>query len=337
MIIVMSSRDPGDKDRVIKRIEELGYQAHVIEGVERTVIGAIGDERGKARLQSLESMPGVESVVPILKPFKLAGRELRRESTTVQVGAAQFGGGRFCVVAGPCSVESREQIMESARFAKEAGATMLRGGAYKPRTSPYSFQGMEEEGLTLLREAADRFGMPFVTEVMTPEQVPIVEQYADMLQIGARNMQNFGLLKAAGKSSKPIFLKRGMMSTISELLMSAEYIMSEGNQNVVLCERGIRTFETETRNTLDISAVPVLNKLSHLPVCIDPSHATGHWDLVVPMARAAVAAGADGIMVEIHPNPAEAFSDGAQSLKPKHFKQLMEAIAPILRVMEKTL
>lgn len=337
MIIVMNSRDPGDLDRVIQRIEELGYRPHIIYGVERTVIGAIGDERGKARLQAIESMPGVESVVPILKPFKLAGRELKREPTVVKVGAAQFGGGRFCVIAGPCSVESREQIRETARMVREAGAGILRGGAYKPRTSPYSFQGLEEEGLALLREAADECGIPFVTEVMTPEQVPLVEKYADMLQIGARNMQNFGLLKAAGKCGKPVFLKRGMMSTISELLMSAEYIMSEGNDQVVLCERGIRTFETETRNTLDISAVPVLQKLSHLPVCIDPSHATGHWDLVLPMAKAAVAAGADGIMVEVHPRPEEAFSDGMQSLKPKRFKELMDQLVPLLNVSGKTL
>jgi 3-deoxy-7-phosphoheptulonate synthase len=337
MIIVMNSREPGDLERVVKRIEELGYRAHIIYGVERTVIGAIGDERGKTRLQSLESMPGVESVVPILKPFKLAGRELKQESSLVRVGTAQFGGGRFGVIAGPCSVESREQILETAQIVKEAGATMLRGGAYKPRTSPYSFQGLEEEGLALLREASDATGLPFVTEVMTPEQVPLVDQYADMLQIGARNMQNFGLLKAAGKSSKPVFLKRGMMSTISELLMSAEYVMSEGNTQVVLCERGIRTFETETRNTLDISAVPVLKKLSHLPVCVDPSHATGHWDLVIPMAKAAVASGADGIMVEVHPHPEEAFSDGAQSLKPKRFNELMDGLAPILGVMGKTL
>ncbi|MEA3364810.1 MAG: 3-deoxy-7-phosphoheptulonate synthase [Candidatus Hydrogenedentes bacterium] len=333
----MASRKREDIDRVIERIQEFGYQAHLIEGVERTVIGAVGDERGKERLQSLESLPGVESVVRILKPFKLAGRELRKENSVYHVGAAQIGGGPFCVMAGPCSVESREQILETARIVKEAGASVLRGGAYKPRTSPYSFQGLEEEGLHMLQEASRAVGMPFVTEVMNPEQVDLVEEHADILQIGARNMQNFGLLKAVGRTHKPVFLKRGMMSTINELLMSAEHIMSEGNSQVILCERGIRTFETETRNTLDLSAVPILKKYSHLPVVVDPSHATGHWDLVIPMARAAVAAGADGIMVEVHPRPAEAFSDGAQSLKPAKFRKLMAEIKPILAAMGKTL
>jgi len=337
MIIVMASRDPEDINQVVRKVEEFGYQAHLIEGVERTVIGAVGDERTKQRLVSLESMPGVEAVVPILKPFKLAGRELRQEDTVVEVEGVRIGGGHFCIMAGPCSVESRDQIFETARVVKECGGNMLRGGAYKPRTSPYSFQGLEEEGLRLLREASREMGLPFVTEVMTPEQAPLVESYADMLQIGTRNMQNFSLLKAVGKTKKPVFLKRGMMSTISELLMSAEYIMSEGNPNVVLCERGIRTFETETRSTFDISAVPVLRKLSHLPVVVDPSHATGHWDLVIPMAKAAVAAGADGLMVEVHPRPVEAFSDGAQSLKPKRFQELVDGIRPYLALDGKKL
>ena len=337
MIIVMSSREPSDIQRVVKKIEKFGYQAHLIEGVERTVIGAVGDERGKERLQSLESMPGVEKVVPILKPFKLAGRELRKDDSVIAVGPAQVGGDRFCVMAGPCSVESREQILETAHAVKEAGATILRGGAYKPRTSPYSFQGMEEEGLKLLKEARDETGLQIITEVMTPEQVPLVASYADILQIGARNMQNYGLLRAVGKCAKPVFIKRGMMSTINELLMSAEYVMSEGNTQVILCERGIRTFETETRNTLDISAVPVLKKNSHLPVIVDPSHATGHWDFVAPMALASVAAGADGIMVEVHPHPEEAFSDGAQSLKPKRFAELMRDLRAFLDVVGRTL
>ncbi len=337
MIIVMASRKREDIDRVIEKIQEFGYQAHLIEGVERTVIGAVGDERGKDRLQSLESLPGVESVVRILKPFKLAGRELRKDDSVYEVGTAQIGGTRFCVMAGPCSVESREQIMETARLVKDAGATVLRGGAYKPRTSPYSFQGLEEEGLHLLQEASRASGLPFITEVMTPEQVPLVEEHADILQIGARNMQNYSLLKAAGRARKPVFLKRGMMSTINEMLMSAEYIMSEGNRQVILCERGIRTFETETRNTLDISAVPVLKKYSHLPVIVDPSHATGHWEYVVPMAKAAVAAGADGIMVEVHPRPAEAFSDGAQSLKPEKFRKLMNELQPLIAAVGRTL
>jgi 3-deoxy-7-phosphoheptulonate synthase len=322
---------------VVEKIEAFGYKAHLIEGVERTVIGAVGDERGKERLRSLESFPGVESVMPILKPYKLAGRELHSEDSVCRVGDVSIGGGHFCVFAGPCSVESREQIMESARVVKEAGGSILRGGAYKPRTSPYSFQGLEEDGLKLLREAADSVGIPFVTEVMTPEQVPLVTEYADMVQIGARNMQNFGLLKAVGKAPKPVFLKRGMMSTIEELLMSAEYVMSEGNGNVVLCERGIRTFETETRNTMDLSAVPVLKKRTHLPVIADPSHGTGHWEYVAPMAKASVAAGADGIMVEMHPHPEEAFSDGAQSLKPERFARLMEELKPYIALANKTL
>jgi 3-deoxy-7-phosphoheptulonate synthase len=333
----MASRKREDIDFVVSKIEELGYRAHLIEGEQRTVIAAVGDERGKFRLQSLESLPHVEKVVPILQPFKLAGREAKSEDTIVRVAGAQIGGDRFCVIAGPCAVESREQIMETARLVKECGAMILRGGAYKPRTSPYSFQGLEEEGLHLLVEASHVAGVPFATEVMTPEQVPIVAEHADIIQVGARNMQNFGLLKAVGKTDKPVLLKRGMMSTINETLMSAEYILSEGNKDVILCERGIRTFETETRNTLDISAVPVFKKLTHLPVVVDPSHGTGHWDLVIPMAKAAVVAGADGLMVEVHPNPAEAFSDGAQSLKPQTFRTLMQEIKPLLHLVGKKL
>lgn len=337
MIIVMASRQREDIDFVVGKIEELGYRAHLIEGEQRTVIAAVGDERGKFRLQSLESLPHVEKVVPILQPFKLAGREAKGEDTIIRIGPAEIGGKRFCVIGGPCAVESREQIIETAKLVKKCGAAILRGGAYKPRTSPYSFQGLEEEGLEFLKEASRAAGMPFATEVMTPEQVPLVEEHADIIQIGARNMQNFGLLKAVGRTNKPVILKRGMMSTINETLMSAEYILSEGNKDVILCERGIRTFETETRNTLDISAVPVLKKLSHLPVIVDPSHGTGHWDLVIPMAKAAVVAGADGLMVEVHPRPAEAFSDGAQSLKPERFRQLMEEIKPLLKLLGKNL
>ncbi len=335
MIIVMASQSKEDIDRVVQKIEEFGYKAHIIYGVERVVIGAVGDERTKGRLLSLESMPGVEKVVPILKPFKLAGRELVREDSVYEIKGVQVGGDHFCVIAGPCSVESLEQIVETAKIVKQAGANMLRGGAYKPRTSPYSFQGLEEEGLHLLQAASRETGLPIVTEVLTPEQVPLVADHADVLQIGARNMQNYALLKAVGKVQKPVFLKRGMMSTINELLMSAEYIMSEGNKQVILCERGIRTFETETRNTLDISAVPAIKKLSHLPVFVDPSHATGRWDLVIPAARAAVAAGADGLMVEVHPHPEEAYSDGTQSLKPKHFDDLIREIRPFVELMGK--
>ena len=333
MIIVMASHTQEDVDHVIKKIEEFGYRAHVIVGVERTVIAAVGDDRDKHRLTALEALPHVERVFPILKPFKLAGKEVRPEPTVVECGDVKIGGGHFCVMAGPCAIESRDQIMTTAEAVKKAGANMLRGGAYKPRTSPYSFQGMEREGLLLLQEAGKAFGLPTVTEVMTIEQVPIVCEHIDMLQIGARNMQNFGLLKAVGQTRKPVFLKRGMSSTIQEFLMSAEYIMSEGNRNVIMCERGIRTFETETRNTLDIQAVPVLKKYTHLPVVIDPSHSTGHWDLVTPIARAAVAVGADGLMIEVHPNPEEAMSDGPQSLKPARFQALMEELEPLFKIM----
>ncbi len=337
MIVVMASRKPEDIQQVVSKVEELGYKAHVIEGVERTVIACVGDERGKQKLVALEALPHVERVVPILKPFKLASREVKQEKTVVRVGSVSVGGDLFCVMAGPCAVESREQIMETAEFVKKAGAHVLRGGAYKPRTSPYSFQGMELKGLELLREAGEKYGIPIVTEAVTVEQVPVVADYADIIQVGARNMQNFGLLRAVGKLNKPVLLKRGMMSTINEWLMSAEYIISEGNPNVILCERGIRTFETETRNTLDIQAIPVVNKYSHLPVIVDPSHASGLWDLVIPMSRAAVASGADGIMVEVHPDPAEALSDGAQSLKFSKFEQLMKEIKPIVEVMGRRL
>jgi 3-deoxy-7-phosphoheptulonate synthase len=331
----MASREEKDVEHVAGKVREFGYTPHIIRGVERTVIAAVGDERGKQRLTALESLAYVESVFPILKPYKLAGREVRGEDTVINCRGVKMGAGYFCVVAGPCSVESREQILETAQIVKDAGAHMLRGGAYKPRTSPYAFQGLEEEGLKLLALAREVTGLPVVTEVMTPEQVPLVAEYCDMLQVGARNMQNFGLLRAVGKTNKPVFLKRGMMSTIQETLMSAEYILSEGNANVAICERGIRTFETETRNTLDIQAVPVLKHHTHLPVFVDPSHSTGKWDLVLPMARVAVAAGADGIMIEVHPKPVEALSDGPQSLKPQKFQALMDAIKPLLELMGK--
>jgi 3-deoxy-7-phosphoheptulonate synthase len=337
MVIVMASRKKEDVELVVKKVEELGYRAHLIEGVERTVIAAIGDEREKYRLQQLESLPNVESVFPILKSFKLAGREARTDDTVIPVGPHTIGGNQFVVMAGPCSVESREQILETAHAVKEAGAQILRGGAYKPRTSPYSFQGLQEPGLKLLKEASEATGLPFITEVMSPEQVPLVAQYADILQIGARNMQNYGLLTAVGRTRKPVFVKRGMMSTINEWLMSAEYVMSEGNRMVMLCERGIRTFETETRNTFDLSAVPVVRKLSPLPVLADPSHGTGHWEYVIPMAKASVVAGAHGLMIEVHPRPSEAFSDGAQSLKPEKFHRLMEEIRPLVELCGKTL
>jgi 3-deoxy-7-phosphoheptulonate synthase len=338
MIIVMKHGAlEKDLDHVVEVIEELGYKAHLIRGVERTVVGAVGDERGKARLESLRTLTGVENVVPILKPFKLVSRELKQENTEIDVDGVVVGGREIQVMAGPCSVESREQIIEIAKTAREGGAKFLRGGAFKPRTSPYSFQGLEEEGLKLLAEARERTGLKIVTEVMDGHNVELVAEYADILQIGARNMQNFALLKSLGKIDKPVLLKRGMMSTVQELLMSAEYIMSEGNYGVILCERGIRTFETATRSTLDLSAVPVIKQLSHLPVIVDPSHGTGRWDLVLPMSRSAIAAGADGLMIEIHPRPEVAFSDGFQSLIPKRYHALMKEIRPIVASMGRTM
>jgi 3-deoxy-7-phosphoheptulonate synthase len=320
-------------------IRELGYQSHPIYGVERTVIGAIGDERGKARLQALETSPGVERVIPILKPYKLAGMELRKEKTHIAVGGrgVVFGGKVVPVIAGPCSVEGLEQICRTAELVKQSGATLLRGGAYKPRTSPYSFQGLQEDGLKFLAEARERTGLPVCTEVMKESTVGLVAEYADILQIGARNMQNYDLLKAVGETRKPIMLKRGLASTIREWLMSAEYIMSQGNLQVLLCERGIRTFETQTRNTLDLSAVTVLKQETHLPVVVDPSHGTGHADYVADMALAAVAAGADGLIIEVHPNPHEAWSDGSQSLTPERFDGLMKRLRPVAEAVGRSL
>jgi 3-deoxy-7-phosphoheptulonate synthase len=297
----------------------------------------VGDERGKARLHSLEALPNVESVVPILQPFKLAGREFKSTPSVIKVGNAEIGGDKLVVIAGPCTVESEELLMDIARLAKEAGASILRGGAFKPRTSPYTFQGMGKEGLRLLALAREETGLAIVTEVMKPEDVDLIAETADMLQIGARNVQNFALLKRCGEAGKPVLLKRGMSSTIQEFLMAAEYILSEGNYNVVLCERGIRTFETATRFTLDLNAVPVLKKLSHLPVIVDPSHGTGHWEYVSPMAKAAVACGADGLMIEMHMRPETAVSDGIQSLKPELFRRLMKELAPFCQAAGRSL
>jgi 3-deoxy-7-phosphoheptulonate synthase len=339
MIIVMQKGASKEElSNVNKRIKELGYKPHIIRGETRNVIGAVGDERGKAILQSIESMPGVESVVPILKPYKLASREMRDETIPVQIAPGiAIGGQNLVVMAGPCAVESEEQIMESALAVKAAGATILRGGAFKPRTSPYSFQGMEEEGLKLLAQARNETGLPIVTEVVNPRDVELVAHYADIMQVGARNMQNFALLKMLGQLDKPILLKRGMSATIQEFLMSAEYILSEGNQKVILCERGIRTFETATRNTLDISAVPVLKEQTHLPVVIDPSHATGHSSLVPSMSYAAVAAGCDGLIIEVHPHPELATSDGPQSLRPDDFAKMMITLREFAAVAGKKL
>jgi 3-deoxy-7-phosphoheptulonate synthase len=332
MIIVMKgTATQEDLQQVIQTIEELGYQSHVIRGTQRNVIGAVGDERGKARLRSLEALPGVESVVPILQPFKLASREFKPTKTVVRVRDVEIGGDALPVLAGPCSVESEDQILETAKVVKEAGASILRGGAFKPRTSPYAFQGLGEEGLRLLAAAREETGLAIVTEVLKPEDVDLVAETADMIQIGARNMQNFALLKRVGEAKKPVLLKRGISSTIQEFLMAAEYILSEGNYDVVLCERGIRTFETATRFTLDLNAVPVIKKLSHLPIIVDPSHGTGHWEYVTAMAKAGIACGADGLMIEVHMRPEIAFSDGIQSLKPTLFRELMREIAPFVQ------
>lgn len=327
MVIVMKPESTEEQLRAVtERIEELGYKPHVIYGATRNVIGAVGDERGKFVLQSLEVMDGVEAVIPILKPYKLASKEIKREKTLITIGDVTIGGDNVVIIAGPCAVESEEQIFETAQAVKSSGGHILRGGAYKPRTSPYSFQGLGEEGLRLLRKASDRYGLPVVTEVVNPEHVEIVCEYVDILQIGTRNAQNFELLKRVGQTNKPVILKRGMWMTIKEWLMSAEYILSEGNMNVILCERGIRTFETATRNTLDLSAVAVIREETHLPVIVDPSHATGYSKYVPSMALAAVACGANGLMIEVHPQPEKAFSDGPQSLNFKSFKTLVEKI-----------
>jgi 3-deoxy-7-phosphoheptulonate synthase len=310
----------------------------VIQGTERTVIGAVGSSRGKEKLQAMENMPGVENVMPILQPYKLASLEVKPEKTVIPVrNGTSVGGRSVVVIAGPCAVESEEQLIETAKAVKAAGATMLRGGAFKPRTSPYSFQGMEEEGLILLRNARDETGLPIVTEVMKPSDIDIICKYADVLQVGARNVQNFALLKELGKIDKPVLLKRGMMTTIEEFLMSAEYILSAGNSKVILCERGIRTFETATRNTLDLSCVPLLRLRTHLPVVVDPSHGTGHWKLVAPMSYAAIAAGADGLLIEVHPHPEHAVSDGIQSLKPDKFAAMMATLARFAEAADRCL
>jgi 3-deoxy-7-phosphoheptulonate synthase len=336
MIIVMKKKaDERELENVIKWIESVGYQAHVSKGIERTIIGAIGDERGKVFLKAVETWPGVEKVMPILQPYKLASRETKEGNTIITVGDVKIGGPKFVVIAGPCAVESSAQLMEAAFAVKKGGASMLRGGAFKPRTSPYSFQGLGEEGLKILAQAREKTGLPVVTEVMSASDIELIESYADVLQIGARNVQNFTLLKAVGQAKKPVLLKRGMMTTLEELLMSAEYILASGNDQVILCERGIRTFETSMRNTLDISAVPVLKEKTHLPVVVDPSHAIGQWKFVLPLAKAAVAVGADGLLIEVHPDPQNALSDGPQSLKPERFYQLMDEIESIAKIVRK--
>jgi 3-deoxy-7-phosphoheptulonate synthase len=337
MIVIMKHKASQNQIEAVKtRIEKMGCKIHLSQGEEQTILGVIGDVR-LVDDEQIGRMDGVDRLVRILRPFKLSSREFHPKDTVIKVGRIKIGGNQIVVMSGPCAVENREQLMETALAVKNAGAHLLRGGAFKPRSSPYSFQGLGEEGLRLLAEARELTGLPVVTEVMEPQMVPMVAEYADVIQIGTRNMQNYSLLQAVGKINHPILLKRGMMSTIEELLMSAEYILSNGNENVMLCERGIRTFEPYTRNTLDISAVPVLKQLSHLPVIVDPSHATGKWDLVDPVSRASIAAGADGLIIEVHPRPDEALSDGAQSLKPEKFKNLMNALKPIAEAVGRSL
>jgi 3-deoxy-7-phosphoheptulonate synthase len=317
-------------DNVCRRIREFGYKVHTIEGEERVVIGAVGVGDVTQCLESLQAMPGVENAVRISAPYKFVSREFRQERSQIRVNGVEFGGGEFVVMAGPCSVESEKQIMDTAEAVARAGARILRGGAFKPRTSPYDFQGLEIEGLKLLRRAKEVTGLDIITEVMSDRDVELVAEYADVLQVGARNMQNFALLKTLGRCGRPVLLKRGMSSTIKELLMSAEYLVAHGNPNVILCERGIRTFETATRNTCDIAAVAVLNELTHLPVVLDPSHATGKSSLVPSLCRAGVAIGADGLIVEVHPCPEKAVSDGAQSLTIARFERMMRELRPYI-------
>jgi 3-deoxy-7-phosphoheptulonate synthase len=338
MIITMSVDAKGDDiDCVVKKVKEIGYDTKLFQGEKKTVIHVIGVTDREELIKTVEALQGVEKLIPILRPFKLGSREFHPEDTVISVNGTLIGENNIVVMAGPCSVESEECVLSIAEIVKEAGAKFLRGGAFKPRTSPYSFQGLGEQGLEILARARERTGLLIVTEVLSEIDVPLVYKYADVLQIGARNMQNFPLLKTVGRFNKPVLLKRGMSATIEEWLMSAEYILSEGNPNVILCERGIRTFEKYTRNTLDISAVPVIDHLSHLPVIIDPSHASGDWRYVGALSRAAIAVGADGLIIEVHTNPPNAISDGKQSLKPAVFRKLMREIKEVARVSGRTL
>jgi 3-deoxy-7-phosphoheptulonate synthase len=335
IIVMQAGAARADLDRVVARVESLRLKPHVIEGTERTVVAVVGDERDAAN-SGLETLPGVASVMPILAPYKMASREVQREPTVVRAGSLTVGGTQVGVIAGPCSVESRDQIVESARAVKAAGATALRGGAFKPRTSPYSFQGMKEKGLELLAEARAETGLAIVTEVVSPEDVPLVARYADVLQVGARNMQNYRLLEAVGRVSVPVLLKRGPAATVEELLLAAEYILDGGNRQVMLCERGIRTFETHTRFTLPLATVPWLHARTHLPVVVDPSHGTGHANLVASMAAASVAAGADGLIVEVHPDPKSASSDGGQTLDFTAFEKMMQVCRRVAAAVDRT-
>jgi len=329
MIVVMQAKATAKQiGEVIRKIEELGFKPHLSKGEEKTIIGVVGNER-KIEPTVFTVLSGVEAVIPILKPYKLASREFKSEDTLVSVNGIKIGAAEIIVMAGPCAVESKEQVLKAAQAVKKSGAKILRGGAFKPRTSPYSFQGLGQKGLEILKATKEKTGLSIVTEVLEPADVNLVSQYADILQIGARNMQNFALLEEVGKINKPVLLKRGMMSTVEELLLSAEYVLSNGNYNVILCERGIRTFEKYTRNTLDISAVALIKRLSHLPVIVDPSHATGDRNLIKPMSKAAIAGGADGLLIEVHPCPEEALCDGYQSLNPEGFEDLMQEVRKI--------
>lgn len=337
MIIVLKHGASEDEIQEINdRLIQEGFKIHLSEGVEKTIIGAVGD-RSRLDALDLEALPWVEKVVPILAPYKLVSREFHPTDTVIKIGEHEIGGSQIHVMAGPCSVENRSQILETAHAVKEAGATFLRGGAFKPRTSPYAFQGLEEEGLKLLAEAREETGLAVVTEVVDLRDVELVASYADVLQIGARNMQNFNLLKEVAKTDRPILLKRGPSATLEEWMLAAEYILDGGNPNVMFCERGIRTFEDYTRNTLDLSMVPALHALSHLPVIVDPSHGTGRWQLVAPMAQAAIAAGADGLIVEVHPHPEKALSDGKQSLTPPNFQKMMSDLEKIAKVFNRSI
>jgi len=338
IIVMKTSCQEADVAEVMQRLGGSGLKGHLSTGVERTVIGVVGVISAVPDLrEKLELMPGVEEVIRISRPFKLSSREFQRENTVIRVGEVSIGGNGLVVMAGPCAAETRELVMSTARVAKEAGATILRGGAFKPSTSPYSFRGLGESGLKILAQAREETGLPLITEVLTPQDVELVVRYADILQVGARNMQNFTLLDEVGRADKPVMLKRGMSATIEEWLLAVEYILSQGNRRVILCERGIRTFENYTRNTMDVSAIPIIKKLSHLPVIADPSHGTGKWYLVAPMALAAVAAGADGLMIEVHPSPDTALKDGAQSLTFEHFQDLMKQVAPVAAAVGRTM
>ncbi|OGX29272.1 MAG: 3-deoxy-7-phosphoheptulonate synthase [Omnitrophica WOR_2 bacterium RIFCSPHIGHO2_01_FULL_49_10] len=333
MIIVLKPEATESQIKhIVEKVKALGLKPMISKGVERTIIGLIGEE-DVLRSTPLDVFPGVEKVMSILAPYKLVSREFKHENSVINAGKIKIGGKKIAVMAGPCSVENREMLLRIAKDVKKAGASILRGGAFKPRTSPYSFQGLGEEGLKYLKEAREKTGLPVVTEIMDIRDLDLIEKYVDILQVGARNMQNFNLLKEVGLSKKPVLLKRGISSTIVELLMSAEYILSNGNFNVMLCERGIRTFEDQTRFTLDLSAIPVLKKLTHLPVIVDPSHAAGKWGYVPALSKAAIAAGADGLMVEVHPRPEEAFSDGAQSLMPDNFDKMMKDLKAVAKAV----